>query len=75
MPSTVPFYHAVKSFRNKDRLFFRLFLSYKIDVNKNVQYSNNGEVLKNHTGTNEEEEYRKNSLQFIDVDIEEIEVF
>lgn len=75
MPSTVPFYHAVKTFKNSDRLFFRLFLSYKVDANKDIKYSNDGEVVKNHTGTNDEEEYRKNSLQFIDVDIEEIEVF
>lgn len=74
MPSTVPFYHAVKTFKNKDRLFFRLFLSYKININKNNHYSKNEDVVKNHTGTNEEEEYRKNDLQFIDVDIQEIEV-
>jgi len=74
MPSTVPFYHAVKTFTGNDRLFFRLFVDYKFDLNKDIKYSQNEDVVKNHTGTNDEEEYRKNSLQFIDVDIEEIEV-
>lgn len=74
MPSTIPFYHAVKTFTGNERLFFRIFIDYKFDLNKDMKYSNDDDVIRNHTGTNQEEEYRKNSLQFIDIDIEEIEV-
>ncbi len=73
MPSTVPFYHAVKEFKNNDRYFFRLFISYKTK-NTLGKESTSSDAIKNHTGTVAEEEYRKNFLQFIDVDIKEIEV-
>jgi hypothetical protein len=76
MPSTVPFYHAVKEFKNNDRYFLRLFISQKNNNSRPSYITNNinEETIKNHTGTEIEEEYRKNFLQFIDVAVEEIEV-
>ena len=74
MPSTIPFYHAVKKFKGNDRYFFRLFISYKTNNILNSKNISSDDSIKNHTGTKAEEEYRKNFLQFIKVDSEEIEV-
>lgn len=64
MPSTSPFYHAVKKFYNADRYFMRGFFKYEAD-GENLQY-------------NEEEKnkdiYIKNHLQTIKINTKEIEV-
>jgi 2OG-Fe(II) oxygenase superfamily len=60
MPSTYPFYHAVKSYRNHSRYFLRSFFSYSI---KNIP----GEMLDWDSIKKKEEEYVKNDLQLIKV--------
>lgn len=61
MPSTEPFYHAVKSFSNADRYFLRTFIDYEIEAPIEQKKENNKV-----DGMNEEEqEYVKNDSQIL----------
>lgn len=61
MPSTSPFYHAVKNFYKKDRYFMRSFFSYHV----------NGIDLDYDAVEKEKDEYAKNNLQQINILIKE----
>jgi hypothetical protein len=56
MPSTAPFYHAVKSFDEADRYFLRTFIDYPVNETSEDQY-NWDEVQ------TKEEEFIKNNMQ------------
>ena len=53
MPSTEPFYHAVKFFKNSDRYFLRIFVDYYIEGKGNIEEfdETNKEYIKNHMQT------------------------
>jgi hypothetical protein len=57
MPSTSPFYHAVKNFYNSDRYFMRSFFSYQV----------NGIDLNYDQVEKEKDDYAKNNLQQINI--------
>lgn len=75
MPSTEPFYHAVKSFKGSDRYFLRIFVDYQRDPDEHwvANYS-----IKSNDPTAEieviEGDYIKNSLQIIKIDSNEINI-
>ena len=75
MPSTEPFYHAVKFFKNADRYFLRLFVDYQRDSDEHwvVNYSLKSD---NHLLEIEDIEanYIKNNLQLIKISSDEINV-
>jgi hypothetical protein len=67
MPSTSPFYHAVKTYADADRYFLRTFIEYP--VNETEEGSYDWEELKR-----QEEEFVKNDLQLIKISSNEIVV-
>lgn len=75
MPSTDPFYHAVKNFNGPDRYFLRSFIDYDVEENKEwieKNQINQNDLVKQ---LNEDSEhYIKNHLQTISIDIKEDEV-
>lgn len=60
MPSTYPFYHAVKSYKNDNRYFLRSFFEYNVKDAEDASFD--WEQLKA-----KEEEYVKNDLQLIKI--------
>lgn len=65
MPSTSPFYHAVRTYANADRYFLRTFIEYP--VNETDEGSYNWEELKK-----QEEDFVKNDLQLIHISSNDI---
>lgn len=72
MPSTEPFYHAVKFFENNDRYFLRAFIDYDITNDKewSEQYSLDRSMAMSVT-EKLEQEYIKNDKQIIKISIPE----
>ena len=68
MPSTEPFYHAVKQYFNANRYFARTFLDYISD--KHIEWENKYKLDSNMT----EEEYVNNNMQLIKISPDEIVV-
>lgn len=68
MPSTEPFYHAVKQYFNANRYFARTFLDYISD--KHIEWDNKYKLDSNMT----EEEYVNNNMQLIKISPDEIVV-
>lgn len=68
MPSTEPFYHAVKGFKGADRYFLRSFIDYRMDSEEEwvskyrLQYSGMAEEVQQH-----EDDYVSKDLQIITV--------
>lgn len=68
MPSTEPFYHAVKGFKGADRYFLRSFIDYRMDSEEEwvskyrLQYSEMAEEVQQH-----EDDYVSKDLQIITV--------
>lgn len=68
MPSTEPFYHAVKGFKGADRYFLRSFIDYRMDSEEEwvskyrLQYSGMEEEVQRH-----EEDYVSKDMQIITV--------
>ena len=70
MPSTEPFYHAVKQYFNADRYFARTFIDYVSD--KNIPWESKY-VVSNHNNSNmSESDYVDKDLQIIKIDANEI---
>jgi predicted 2-oxoglutarate/Fe(II)-dependent dioxygenase YbiX len=65
MPSTSPFYHAVRTYAEADRYFLRTFIEYP--VNETEEGSYDWEKLKE-----EEDKFIKNDLQLIHVSSNDI---
>ena len=59
MPSTHPFYHAVKYFNNEDRYFLRTFVDYKVNESDHYDWNK----IKQ-----EDEEYIKKNLQELKIE-------
>jgi hypothetical protein len=74
MPSSSPFFHAVKPFYSKDRYFLRLFITYNDDLvdssNNNPYYFSNKHYLTNEN----ESKFIDSGNQFFNVSVKEIEV-
>ena len=59
MPSTYPFYHAVKYFNNADRYFLRTFVDYEVNENDHYDWNKIKEI---------DEEYIKKDLQVLKIE-------
>jgi hypothetical protein len=75
MPSTEPFYHAVKCFEGADRYFLRIFVDYKRDPDEHwvANYSLQGDNPITEI-ENVESEYIKKDLQTIKISSQEVNV-
>jgi hypothetical protein len=74
MPSSAPFFHAVKPFYLTDRYFLRLFITYKDSIS-NESNNNSDYFSKNHYVSDlNEKEFIDNDYQFLNVLVKEVEV-
>lgn len=73
MPSSSPFFHAVKPFYSNDRYFLRLFVTY--DQGEDA-VNNYGEFYsqEHHVGHEGEKDFIDKDFQFLKVNVKEIEV-
>ena len=74
MPSSAPFFHAVKPFYLADRYFLRMLLTYEDNLINGQAEPNDFYSEKHHVAHLNEKEFIDKNLQFLKVGVKEVEV-